>query len=127
MDKKELRLGNIVVEDGKVYPKKVVGITEMVYLSDYNDKSPNFTYSISRNDFNIKPIEITGDWLRRFGFHQTGFDYFILMDGTCSITIKGKDVLELHILGFNFKYRIQYVHQLQNAYFAIVEKELELA
>ena len=67
------------------------------------------------------PIPITPEWLKRFGFENRGNNLFV----------KGKIELryyanrcEVVVRGINITY--QYVHQLQNLYFALTGEELEL-
>lgn len=69
----------------------------------------------------IKGIPITPEWLQRFGFENRGNNLFV----------KGKIELryyanrcEVVVRGINITY--QYVHQLQNLYFALTGEELEL-
>ena len=66
-------------------------------------------------------IPITPEWLERFGFENRGNNLFV----------KGKIELryyanrcEVVVRGINITY--QYVHQLQNLYFALTGEELEL-
>lgn len=128
MNKKELRLGNFVTEKGENYPMTVVGITEMAYIKRFIDENEGILHLMACNFSKIAPIDITKDWLSRLGYLQVAPDYFTLIDGTSTVRYIGKsaDILEIEILSMNFKYRLEYVHQLQNAYFAITGKELEL-
>ena len=72
-----------------------------------------------------KPIPLTDEWLLKFGFEKADEIYFIEF-GVYSMTIKeyekGKYILnpETH---FNYV-DIEYVHQLQNLYFALTNEEL---
>lgn len=72
------------------------------------------------SDIYFKPIPLTEDWLKKFGFTRIvpswadikridKDDYYLIRD----------DVY------FNEK-KIKYVHQLQNLYFALTGKELKL-
>jgi len=75
----------------------------------------------------FEPIPLTEEWLLKFGFEKADEIYFIEF-GVYSMTIKeyekGKYILnpETH---FNYV-DIEYVHQLQNLYFALTGKELIL-
>jgi hypothetical protein len=71
-----------------------------------------------------KPIPLTEEWLLKFGFEKvSGWDYY-----------KGwiKDYVELECDCYGFDYvnnidkEVKHVHQLQNLYFALTGKELEL-
>ena len=64
----------------------------------------------------LKPIQITEEWLLKFGFYEFNGWY-------------KKDNLEIYKTTFcfyipNFSIELNYVHQLQNLYFAITNNEL---
>ena len=69
-------------------------------------------------EWEVLPIELTEDYLLRFGVNTTstawdiGFD---LKDGKCQVTFNHEPITE-----------IKYVHQLQNLYFALTNTELQL-
>lgn len=73
----------------------------------------------------FEPIPLTEEWLLKLGFEKADEIYFIEFD-VYSMTIKeyekGKYILnpETH---FNYV-DIEYVHQLQNLYFALTNLEL---
>lgn len=123
MKANELRIGNLVlikciskeltaIDDYDVQP---INIYNLVELSNYN------------SDFLIKPIQLTEEWLLNFGFetHKTpsgNFAYYT------------KDIFTFntnHGWWIN-KFRLdnqdllKYVHQLQNLFFALTGKELEV-
>jgi hypothetical protein len=108
----ELRIGNYVKALGEY--RMVIGITSGKFPSSY----VKFEGLIPLKIIHLKPLEITEEWLIDFGFNKcfetcfelNGFilnENFILMD--IDITIK-----------------LDYVHQLQNLYFALTKNELKL-
>jgi hypothetical protein len=124
----DLRIGNYVTHcdytDGifKVesiaYQKDAVG----GYVID-TIGGKNGTWS---NPINcIEPIELTEEWLLRLGFEKIETEFFIddwflyisYHEGSCHILMLRDDYY------FN---TIQYVHQLQNLYFALTGQELEV-
>lgn len=87
-------------------------------------------YSIKR----ISPIPLTEEWLIKFGFEKNNKDYLLNNVLIFDYTYLGTG--DNHHIGFMFKWGnyinegkdivIQYVHQLQNLYFALTGEELEL-
>ena len=111
----ELRCGNLVWDNyGGIY--KVVNINSEGF--DYIDAvKPSFK-AIGRYELeNIEPIPLTEDWLKRFGFGRLG-----------KYSFRTKHLIIHHRKrGFviNKKIReIQYVHELQNIYWALFNTEL---
>lgn len=129
MKSTELRIGNwinLTKDDFKtVKPYQLEGID--IYKLDES------------NCADIAPIELTEDWLKRFGFHKWGCD-----------DIPSTVSFELGILNLQYsknvkcygwifekrepnnslswypKVEIKYVHQLQNLYRCLCGKELEI-
>ena len=112
----ELRIGNWVEwnyeesSDGNAYP------VEYGYELDDIMTNPNI----------VKPIPLTEEWLERFGFKFDGYCSFWKSD--IELT---KDVGDNHYSVFNVHGNslhrdgiIQYVHTLQNLYFALTGEEL---
>jgi hypothetical protein len=69
----------------------------------------------------IEPIPITEEWLLRFGFEKTSLHYF----KKDSVILSFEDYFYECFLG-NKLVIINHIHQLQNLYFALTGKELEL-
>ena len=88
----------------------------------------------SNIDYDYRPIQLTEEWLVKFGFEigkknyslNVGmelFDYAV-KDKFCIWGGKpGWCIVELPHIG---QYYIQYVHQLQNLYFALIGEELTI-
>tara|TARA_R110000764_G_scaffold165420_1_gene252323 strand:+ start:3535 stop:3903 length:369 start_codon:yes stop_codon:yes gene_type:complete len=120
MEAKELRIGNYVnlICDGHEHEPDA-------FQWDVEDYEYYETEMI-----NILPIPLTEEWLVEFGFKRTSFGrqfkgFYLEADSRVVST----DVLS----SFSFeqipdkKYlRITYVHQLQNLYFALINKELTI-
>jgi len=108
----ELRIGNLVLED----ETQQVGQVDLVIIGII-ERELNHTY---------KPIPLTEEWLERFGFKFDGYCSFWKSD--IELT---KDVGDNHYSVFNVHGNslhrdgiIQYVHTLQNLYFALTGEEL---
>lgn len=79
----------------------------------------------------IDPIPLTKKWLVTFGFENNGRDkkYFICNGVDCYELWKVGDVFKKWYLSKNDKIissNIQFVHSLQNIYFALTGKDLTL-
>ena len=108
----ELRIGNYVIEKGKIKP--------MYSISNHNAKD----YS------RIEPIPLTEEWLKKLGFKLVfagqGDGYIYEYGELCkTLTIHSRDRNKFLYSTFNScEKHIQYVHQLQNLYFALTNEEL---
>lgn len=105
MEAKELRIGNIV-----------------------HGHKDNFNIShetlcdFANGYFNLLPVKLTEDWLIDFGFYQVELD-------------NGEKYYQNYRFRLNCNYNgfyysrnldVNYVHQLQNLYFALTGEELEI-
>lgn len=114
MKANELRIGNLVYYvdgDGYFYQLNITVIEDGI-----------------TNDF--EPIPLTEEWLFRFGFYETSrYGKYL------EFNINQEQVLRFPICKHSEKdfwyvlrgsVKIQYVHQLQNLYFALTGEELEI-
>lgn len=113
MKANELRIGNLV---------KIGGEISQLELCDFVDIYEHKTI------WQYEPIELTEEWLLRFGFVANNYNYeFELHPLTldCEYTDKGEwiTLYENTVL----QSEIKYVHQLQNLYFALTGEELTLS
>lgn len=81
---------------------------------------------------NFEPILLTEEWLLKFGFnckYKSVHNHWNL--GSFCIEQKsdeddfGNSIPQEQIFYYNFQSEIKYVHQLQNLYFVLTEKELK--
>lgn len=68
-----------------------------------------------------EPIPITPEWLERLGFINDSGDYY--KDGFCIDTFSDSNHFWL-LSSYEHHTKIEYIHQLQNLYFALTGKEL---
>ncbi|WP_214228615.1 hypothetical protein [Pedobacter sp. B4-66] len=117
MKNNELRIGNIISKRGTVINVK-----------------PETILKISRYPLPYKPIQITVEWLLLLGFEKTYHSNvrtrFDLIDNA-KIGYDFNNYGEIDgMIGFryvgNYFGHIQYVHQIQNLYFALTGEELEV-
>jgi hypothetical protein len=118
----ELRLNNIIdfVDFTKsIREGKVTCIT--AYKVTLNERDPI-------KPVNLMPIPLTEEWLLKFGFKESGRDINIIHWYNGVIYLNS---YELDFNGYWLRYyrgrihcKINYVHQLQNLYFALTGEEL---
>ena len=105
----ELRIGNwfeIQGLESKIISVDTEGcICENEYCEDFENN--NITQ-------NLQPIPLTEEWLERFNWNppkDIGVAFSLTTD-------------EIHFVAGNYYKKIEYVHQLQNLYFALIGEEL---
>lgn len=117
MSPKELRIGNFVQTPD--------GIGTVMILSEYS-ASVNVMDCIS-NFNHFAGIPITPEWLEQLGFEKDQYNVYRSPD-----TIEFRPLIydngiigyELYRGAVDWLRHIEYVHQLQNLYFALTKKEL---
>jgi len=120
MKASELRIGNWVNHQ----EHKCVRVTDIDSKNigyDWHDGDRSGWYDI--DDF--KPIQLTDEWLLKFGFDVGNYKNYYSNDNL---------ICELHFDDFNNEFdcvidrysitTIKYVHELQNLYFALTNEEL---
>jgi len=126
MKANELRIGNLLLWDDQ--PERILKVSEIGF-NKYKDRFVSFENGdgcLLDSDSGLIPIQLTEEWLVRFGFEKDRNGY----------ALHDKMSLSIHVskeLGFvpcwsdlvlSIKYNLQYVHQLQNLYFALTGQEL---
>lgn len=114
MDAKKLMIGNLIKS---IHTNNIITV-DLFLFNEIND---DITYLDS-----LFGIRLTEEWLLKFGFNKDNNRYF-------------KNLLCLHInytedstKYFNYipdiidEFTVKYVHQLQNLYFALTTKHLEI-
>ena len=133
MKASELRLGNYIfqqmeMEDGKYLPVKVVEISEdrILFLTE----KQQFFLGIRPFSSIIKqaiPIHLTEDWLLKFGFtlnrnRMQISENFYFENNKLWVGLPDGQFRRYIQISSD---RWQYVHQLQNLYFALIGEELK--
>jgi hypothetical protein len=117
--KNELRIGNWVRWDyeesseGNVYP------VEYGYELDDIKNNPNI----------VKPIPLSEEWLLKFGFKEKSKWTFVLNtpNGRMLTYHLGTKIIHYGSNGYGSgEINCEYVHQLQNLYFALTGEELTI-
>lgn len=103
MEARELRIGNLIQHFDKRFDREPIEVFHLDW--DVEDRCRiNYTYSCLYSG-----IEINEEWFNKFGIELFDYDkYFIIGNRRFD---QGE---------------FKYVHQLQNLYFALTGKELEL-
>ena len=124
----ELRIGNIV---DRVSSSKIDVIDNYYTVFELDE------HSVSVDDIDgnlyinesVEGIKLTEEWLLRFGFRQWGkYKHLWKLKNVCGFTICTTISFHLNEYGRwrNNIGEMEYVHQLQNLYFALTGQELEL-
>lgn len=125
MKANELRIGNFVYGIEQGYKE-----TALPVACIHNDNTIRLQVGDETvgcyNSKIIKPIPLTEEWLVKFGFEKRVGEIFMYhtwfyIDKECA------GVSGWYFRGIDaFKSKIEYVHQLQNLYFALTGEELTL-
>lgn len=140
MNQKELRLGNFVCsgknEDGSddivmVCHLKTKEFDKWNGSSDYNsiDVEVAGKYYWSSK---ITPIPLTEDWLKKFSFEKEKNKIDIFFKGRLRVYLGARGQCLIYLIeedtttGHCIPNTIEYVHTLQNLYYCLYGKELEI-
>jgi len=120
----ELRIGNLVKHDGKIGAVCVI-YEDAINFTDETSLVGWYTLEFD-SETELKPIPLTEDWLLRMGFKKE-YEYYtfpgtetILLDPNLKCFTTGDDNCSV------FFKTPEYVHQLQNLYFALTGEELTI-
>jgi hypothetical protein len=112
MKVQELRIGNYVLKEGE----------EIVITS--------FTfYNIEKDEYSYEPIQLTEEWLLKFGFKKSTLDedntWLDLRYGYLTFSSdESVEFKKVYLTVSREDIICEYVHQLQNLYFALTGEEL---
>lgn len=120
---KDLRLGNLILKNGKIYE-----ITSLFFV-DLHDGTIRENYN---NSYVIEPIKLTEEWLNKLGLNVNKWfcenSYCVVEDKTNDTSygwcMKVQNASHTKEIEFGY---FKYVHQLQNIYFALTGSELTVA
>jgi hypothetical protein len=108
MKSTELRVGNLVSVDGKILP-----VTQ-IFEKGLNCGNVGVLYEL------VKPIPLTEEWLEGFGFEYSDLNGDSGLWKIPPFQIYGK----YNQFIYDYRLDVNYVHQLQNLYFALTGEEL---
>jgi len=112
----ELRIGNYIKING-----------------DLSYVTPNTIIALNESELSAEPIPVTEKWLKDFGFidkykscNNDWSIYGFTINQQSDEDVNGNKIPQEQIFYYQYQYDIKYVHQLQNLYFALTEKELTI-
>ena len=123
MKANELRIGNLVNSTLLNECRKIDAWALSVIEQGNYQNSHNTTITV------FEPIPLTEEWLLKFGFSKSPFDKTSLQYKKDIYSLIGNEENWFCLSVGNFvhtKVRIQYLHQLQNLYFALTGEELTI-
>ena len=118
MQANELRIGNFVKCELTGDFQKVISIEKGFIKS-----APTNENTKGWNVNSIEPITLTPDILEKCGFEYS-YPYYTVAD-VVSLIFSNTGIMT-YVMGDNQIKRIQYIHQLQNLYFALTGTELQI-
>jgi hypothetical protein len=120
MEAKELRLNNLFIDSKTNTVISVIGLTEEIITFSGHFK----------NDWQAEPIPLTEEWLLKFGFekiiHIHGYTFFVLKSTKKTRHASISIYKTYTTVGMSSCVHCENVHQLQNLYFALTNRELKL-
>jgi hypothetical protein len=128
MKANELRIGNLV------YYGDNIAYVSAVFRTHFNceDSVTGISFDNSLQN-NFTPILLTEEWLEKLGFwskyksnHLKWTFYGFDIDQVSDEDENGNEIPQEQTFHYAYQYEIKYVHQLQNLYFALFEKELTI-
>lgn len=120
MEANEFRLRNLV-QDKKGVVCQVVSLQ-----NEFNDERQVMAWPVNGGglvSLPHNPIQLTEEWLIRFGFEKVNSDYILFKND--NLLMLSSSFRLLADDGYSMSIKIKYVHQLQNLYFALTGEELK--
>ena len=118
--KNQVRIGNFVDFKGEI---ETVYAIRNSGVDFYRGKTKNGVIMQSYVWEAIRPIPLTEEWLLKFGFYHREFSF----DKGSFYLIKRVGKKEYLYQAHTKRFQVKYVHQLQNLYFALTQRELTVA
>lgn len=143
MKASELRVGNYIKYKDEILFIQDVSMFRGRYCSNlFKSVFDSFPKHYSQLLTSLKPIQLTEEWLDKFGFERGGYDLIEVWhpdnDRFSMVGYLDEENEDERYLGWNYNHNgtidecdssrieIKHVHQLQNLYFALTGKELEI-
>ena len=126
MEAKELRLGNFLQHGSSIV--KVSAIHNDKLFIEV--KPLKYTLKFDDTTYHSEPIKLTEEWFLKFGATKEIYEddesdyYLVIRHDKFSIFYESDNCIYCDIAEEVFK--LEYVHQLQNLYFALTGVELQL-
>lgn len=129
MDTKELRIGNFLYYDMPLYEGDAPKVVKIIRLSKDCIIDETNKNTVVGNPENYKPIQLTEEWLIKFGFVLTPKDK--VRSGVAMEYKKKGFKVEISNSGNLYCKKqkgllFESVHQIQNLFFALTGEELKI-
>jgi hypothetical protein len=139
---RELRIGNLVKIENDLLPEtsgEIYKVSGINLRSDYEFPDSKSVISLdhtkslrtySQFDEFVRPVELTGEWLIKFGFEIDSHGFVLPDKNSLSFSITKNGLfspcwLDKQLFpGLIYVGSVKYVHQLQNLYYALTQTEL---
>lgn len=121
MKPQELRIGNLVCYNGKVVKVEQITKHKIGYHTKSNETRMNYARLCE-----IEPIPITEEWLTKCEFDEPCDGVYEHNYEEFEVTKEVENWWVTWNGGSDFWFRIKHIHQLQNAYYLVTGKELEI-
>ena len=119
----ELRIGNLVTFNHKWDILCTVKQIQQYDIRVSFETQPNLMNALSTHPENFIPIELTEEWLLKFGFEKDNELNFVKF----SFKVHFWSNYNSYMYGWvGGNIELKYVHQLQNLYFALTGEELTI-
>jgi len=112
----ELRIGNLI-QEGKV--EQIDNSIDEIYYSGDG-------YYLSNYCCNLNAIPLTKEWLLKFGFFKYNNAYVLEKPNENTMDFSFSVWQDMTYNSSEFPVKLDYVHQLQNLYFALIGSELQV-
>lgn len=122
MTAQELRIGNLIIANG-LHEGRIMTVEQIGAKGTLNDDKRVILFKehhVGEFISECKPIPITEEWLLKFGFGKLcnriigKFQFNIIYNYCCEVQIGTQTI------------KIEFVHTLQNLYFALTGEELTI-
>lgn len=124
MKPQELRIGNLVCYNGEVAKVKQITKHKIGYHTKPYEMGMNYARLCE-----IKPIPITEEWLTKIGFVKRIYSDKIFAYGEemlSTVYFIESTMIDIRTEDNNATILCKHLHQLQNAYYLVTGKELEI-
>jgi hypothetical protein len=125
MTAQELRIGNYISNPSTEICvvseiQRVLKNGKYEYVIGFDSKGLAYVLNDAQGNEVTKPIPLTEKWLNKcvFKFKELGYENLSVSYGTTS--------KEIHFVIGSYYVRLNYVHELQNLYFALTKQELTI-
>src|SRR5687768_7310925 len=116
----ELRIGNIIKTKGANLEYWQITVEDFGIMCDKVMHDSDMSKYI--------PVDITKEWLIRFGFYHTEINNSYQLDSDLGFSIWGRldSGFNIFVSSDDIGKDIKFVHELQNLFFALTKEELTL-